>query len=508
MTTAIAATTEHTAHAHVDSVALQAFVGNLWDEQIIAELTEYIRIPNKSPAFDADWAIHGHMDRAMALIAQWVVRQPIAGMHSEVVQLAGRTPLLLIDIPGDCADTVLLYGHMDKQPEMSGWDADLGPWTPVLKGDRLYGRGGADDGYAVFASLTAIMALKAQGVPHARCVVLIEGCEESGSYDLPFYVDHLAARIGEPSLVVCLDSGCGNYDSLWLTTSLRGLAGGTLNVQVLDEGVHSGDASGVVPSSFRLIRQLLSRIEDQQTGRVLLDALYVDIPEQRRTQATLAAAILGTEIYTKFPFAGHTKPMASDLTELVLNRTWRPALSVTGASGLPALENAGNVLRPATALKLSMRLPPTLDPEIASAALAAELERDPPNGAVVSFEVESAATGWNAPALSAWLEHSVDHASRDIFGHPVAMMGEGGTIPFMGMLGAKFPDAQFLITGVLGPHSNAHGPNEFLDIPTGKRVTCVVSKIVADHYQASLAGLTRGSRHVAGETGFDQRSCC
>lgn len=495
-------------HAHIDARQLERFVGEMWDEQIIDQLIDYIAIPNKSPAFDPDWAQAGHMDRAMALIAAWVARQPITGMHHEVVQLEGRTPLLLIDIPGNNADTVLLYGHMDKQPEMSGWSEGLGPWLPVLKGDRLYGRGGADDGYAVFGSLAAIMALRAQGIAHSRCVVLIEGCEESGSYDLPHYVDHLAARIGQPSLVVCLDSGCGNYDQLWLTTSLRGLAGGTLTVQVLDEGVHSGDASGVVPSSFRLIRQLLSRVEDQATGRVLLDALYAPIPDQRRAQALLAAATLGDEIFAKFPFAGGTQPMSSELTELVLNRTWRPALSITGAQGLPPADNAGNVLRPKTALKLSMRLPPTLDPQAATEALERELTRDPPNGATVSFEVESAGAGWNAPALSPWLEQSVDQASRAFFGRPVAYMGEGGTIPFMGMLGAKFPGAQFLITGVLGPHSNAHGPNEFLHIPTGKKVTAVVAKIVADHFVASQAGLTTAAAHVAGDTGFDQRSCC
>lgn len=495
-------------HAHLDERAIERFVGEIWDREIVDQLVEYIRIPNKSPAFDPDWAKAGHMDRAMALIEAWVARQPIVGMQFEVVRLDGRTPLLLIDIPGEGSDTVLLYGHMDKQPEMTGWSEGLGPWVPVLKGDKLYGRGGADDGYAVFGSLAAVMALNAQGVKHSRCVVMIEACEESGSYDLPHYVDHLAARIGQPSLVVCLDSGCGNYDQLWLTTSLRGLAGGTLRVEVLTEGVHSGDASGVVPSSFRICRELLSRIEDAATGRIKLDALHVEIPADRRAQATLAAAVLGAELHSKFPFAGATQPMAQDLTELVLNRTWRPALSVTGAGGLPDIGNAGNVLRPFTELKLSMRLPPTLDPEPAGAVIAAVLGQNAPYGANVSFKLESAGSGWNAPVLSPWLEHSIDQASRAFFGHPVAYMGEGGTIPFMGMLGAKFPQAQFLITGVLGPASNAHGPNEFLHIPTGKRVTAVVAKIVADHFVASEAGLTRASVHVAGATGFDQRSCC
>jgi acetylornithine deacetylase/succinyl-diaminopimelate desuccinylase-like protein len=392
---------------------------------------------------------------------------------------------------------------------MTGWADDLGPWKPVIKGDKLYGRGGADDGYAIFGSLTAIRALQEQGLPHARCVILIEACEESGSYDLPHYVDHLADRIGKPSLVVCLDSGCANYDQLWCTTSLRGLAGGNLRVDVLTEGVHSGDASGIVPSSFRVLRQLLSRLEDEATGAIRIEGLSVDIPEQRRLQAQRAAEVLGTEVYDKFPFLPGMTPMGSDLTELILNRTWRPMLSITGADGIPALGSAGNVLRPFTSVKLSLRLPPTLDPRKATEILQRELTREPPCGAKVQFEVEKASTGWNAPALAPWLEHAIDHASQEFFGAPAMYMGEGGTIPFMGMLGEKFPGAQFMITGVLGPHSNAHGPNEFLHIPTGKRVTSAVARVIAEHYAASEKGLTRGiAAQAGGEDYGKDHGCC
>jgi acetylornithine deacetylase/succinyl-diaminopimelate desuccinylase-like protein len=364
---------------------------------------------------------------------------------------------------------------------MTGWAEGFGPWEPVLKDGKLYGRGGADDGYAMFGALTAILALKAQGTAHARCAILIEACEESGSYDLPAYVDHLAARIGTPSLVVCLDSGCSNYDQLWLTTALRGVGGGTLKVQVLEEGVHSGDASGIVASSFRILRDLLSRLEDQITGEILVDELHVDIPDDRIAEARIAAAALGDEVYAKFPFVSGMKPMADDLVELILNRTWRPTLSVTGLDGAPAIQNAGNVLRPFTAAKLSIRLPPTLDPAIVAPLLKKLLEADPPYGAKVTFTGEEAGSGWNAPPLADWLKASVDHASEAAFGQKAAMMGEGGTIPFMGMLGEKFPKAQFVITGVLGPHSNAHGPNEFLHIAMGKGVTLAVAQVLADH---------------------------
>ena len=468
----------------LDPKAVESFVSQVWDASIVPSITEYIAIPNKSPAYDREWKKNGHMDRAVELIASWCRARAIPGLKLEVVRLvneqgAERTPVIFMEIPGQTDDTVLLYGHLDKQPEMTGWSAGLSPWTPVLRGDKLYGRGGADDGYAAYASLTAIEALERQKIPHARCVVLIEGCEESGSFDLPSYVDHLAPRIGTPSLIVCLDSGCGNYEQLWGTTSLRGLVGGDLSVEVLAEGVHSGDASGIVASSFRILRQLLARVDDPQTG-VCVREFHVEVPKDRLEQARKVAEVLGSEIYDKFPFVPGMQPMSNDLVELVLNRTWRPALSIVGMDGIPSTSNAGNVLRPRTVARLSLRVPPTMDAEGAAKRLQQLLEKDPPYGAKVSFKYEKAGSGWNAPAMVRWLEDSVDRASRAYFGKPAVYNGEGGSIPFMGMLGAKFPKAQFLITGVLGPGSNAHGPNEFLHIPTGKRLTACVASVLAD----------------------------
>ncbi|MCY2958782.1 MAG: M20 family metallopeptidase, partial [Planctomycetota bacterium] len=464
------------------------FVDSTWDRSIVPALQEYIRIPNKSPAFDPQWREHGHMDRAVKLIEAWCRARAIEGMQIEVIRLKGddgkdRTPVILIEIPGTAAtkETVMLYGHLDKQPEFAGWNAGLGPWEPVLRDGKLYGRGGADDGYAAFASLTAIEALRRDKVPHARCVVIIEACEESGSYDLPAYIDHLAPRIGDVSLVVCLDSGCGDYDRLWSTTSLRGLVGGNLVVETLREGVHSGDASGIVPSTFRVLRKVLSRLEDEDTGKILPKDLWVKIPKQRQQQTKATAKILKKDVYAKFPWQDGVKPVSKDLVELMLNRTWRPALSITGARGMPDIDAAGNVLRPLTAVKISLRVPPTLDPKKASKKLKKLLEKDPPYGAKVRFDADKASEGWNAPALAPWLEESLARASKQHFGKPAAYMGEGGSIPFMGMLGKKFPKAQFCITGVLGPHSNAHGPNEFLHVATGKRLTACVAQVVADH---------------------------
>ena len=452
----------------------------IWDGEIVPALYEYIRIPNKSPAYDPRW--QQNMDRAVALIEGWCRKQPVAGLSVEVLRLENRTPVIFMEVPGQGSETVLLYGHLDKQPEMSGWRQGLSPWAPLREGDKLYGRGGADDGYASFASLAALRLVQEQKLLHARCVVLIEACEESGSTDLPAYIAHLAPRIGKPSLVVCLDSGCGNYEQLWMTTSLRGMVAGNLRVEILKEGVHSGDASGIVPESFRLLRQLLSRIDDEQTGKVKLDALQVQIPNERLKQARLTAEVLGDEVWSKFPFVQGARPVVSDKVEMILNRSWRAALAITGVEGLPPLGSAGNVLRPYTACKISLRIPPRVDPAVATRAVKETLEKDPPSGARVTFEGEKASIGWDAPPLAQWLASSVDRASRTFFGKPPMALGEGGSIPFMGMLGERFPEAQFLITGVLGPGSNAHGPNEFLHVPTGVRLTACVGSVIADHF--------------------------
>ena len=468
----------------LDIAKARKFVDQCWGDEVVPTLFEYIKIPNKSPSFDPDWAAHGFMEEAVALFESWARAKLsfLPGASLEVVRLPERTPVIVIDVPGEGTDTVLLYGHLDKQPEMVGWAEGYGPWIPRLEGDKLYGRGGADDGYAMFGALSALMVLREQAVPHARCVVLIEACEESGSYDLPYYVDHLAQRIGSPSLVVCLDSGCGNYDQLWLTTSLRGLVSGELKVRVLTEGVHSGYASGVVPSSFRILRQLLSRLEDEETGAVRPSELYAQIPAERVAQARRAAAALGDKVFTEYPFAPGMSPASDDLTELVLNRTWRPQLAMTGIAGLPLPIDAGNVLLPFTEAKLSLRLPPTLDPDAANNSVRTLLGKDPPYGAQIEYQPGPSAAGWNAPDLLPWLEQSLARASEAAFGAPPAYIGEGGSIPFMAMLGEKFPHAQFVVTGVLGPHSNAHGPNEFLHIPTGKRVSLVIAQVLADHH--------------------------
>ena len=464
----------------MNASGLRRFIENVWQTSIIERLQAYVRIPNKSPAFDPDWERHGYMDQAMDLMAEWCRAQPVPGMTIEVRRLPGLTPLLLVDIPGDLPECVLLYGHMDKQPEFTGWLPGLGPWEPVIRDGKLYGRGGADDGYAVFSSLTAIAALKAQAVRLPRCVLMIEATEESGSIHLPAHLDALGAKIGEPSLVVCLDAECGNFEQLWTTTSLRGNLVGKLKVRVLTEGAHSGLASGIAPTPFRLLGQLLARIENPATGDLTLDELHAEIPPDRHTQISMAAKVLGEQILGKIPFAPGVKAVSTDLVELLINNTWRPSLAVTGAGGLPPLSAAGNVLLPEISLKISLRLPPTVDPAHASRAVSETLQRDPPYGAQVSFEPESSSGGWNAPAFAPWFEASMQRASKQVFGRDAVSLGGGGTIPFLRMLGERFPQTQFFVTGVLGPLSNAHGPNEFLHIDYATRLTECVSMVLAD----------------------------
>jgi acetylornithine deacetylase/succinyl-diaminopimelate desuccinylase-like protein len=490
-------TTTQAPESVLNTTQVLSEVSQAWDDDIVHRLEDYIRIPAKSPMFDADWVKNGFIDTVMWDAATWVMAQKVEGLTLEIIRLEGRTPVLFFEVAASSGNaevarapstqTVLMYGHLDKQPEFTGWRSDLGPWTPKYEDGKLYGRGGADDGYAVYASIAAVQALKSQNMPHPRIVGLIETCEESGSYDLLPYIDALGTRLGDVALVICLDSGAGNYDQLWLTSSLRGMANGVLKVEILTEGVHSGDASGLVPSSFRIMRQVLDRLEDSATGRLLPAAFHCEVPADRLRQAHATAAILGDELYKRFPWAhydcgGSTQfalPTTTDPVQALLNRTWAPTLSVTGAEGFPDFKNAGNVLRPYTAFKLSLRLPPLIDAPTAVQQLKKLLEDNAPYQARVTFEGEGSATGWNAPSTAPWFEQALNAASQDYFGAPCGYIGQGGTIPLMSMLSKGFPKAQMMVCGVLGPKSNAHGPNEFLHVPYAKKLTAAVAQVIS-----------------------------
>lgn len=466
-------------HIPLNDTLLRAFIDEAWRDEVLPALCDYITIPAVSPAFDPDWERRGSLGYALALLAHWTGHSlaSVDGVSVEVVDLPGRTASLFIDIPGDSRPPILFYGHYDKQPAMDGWAEGRGAWKPRLEGDRLYGRGGADDGYAIFSVVTAVLALRAQGLSHPPVRVLIEGSEESGSGDLEPTLDHLADRIGVPALVVVLDGSCGDYDRFWTMTSLRGQVAGTLTVRTLEEAVHSGDASGVIPSPLRIARSLLDRLEDVGTGEIPGYAFNVDIPQEVRRQAGLTAAVMAP-LHEGLPLVDGGHPVTEDPVEQLLNRAWRPQLAVTGLEGLPTVADAAPVFHPAIRLKLSLRLPPVVEPEAAGKALKALLERDPPHNARVGFTVDMASPGWAAPPLAPALADLCDDASRRTFGLPAASLGGGGGIPFLSMLGRRFPAVQFLVTGVLGPESNAHGPNEFLHLPAARNLTAALAHIL------------------------------
>ncbi len=442
-----------------------------WEERILPALSEYTRIPCLSPAFDPDWAERGALMEAARLLETWVRDQDRA-LAAEIVELPGRTPVLLIDNGGSGAPTVV-YGHMDKQPPLGEWRAGLGPYEPVRDGDLLYGRGTADDGYATFAAVTGLLAA---GGGRGRVLILIEASEESGSPDLLAHLENLKERIGTPRLVICLDSGGLSYDRLWLTTSLRGNLVATVRVDVLTEGIHSGQGGGVVPSSFRILRRILSGIEDEATGRILLPELQgAGLPAAHRANLEVVAAEFPDN---SAPVVDGLQLLAPDPFDRLVARTWGGALEVTGADGLPKPRDGGNVLRPSTTLKFSLRLPPDVDAQAATDALVSAIRTD--EGAHITIDLEAAAQGWVAPPLSPGVAATLSAVSKERFGHEPGFVGEGGSIPFLADLQKGFPGTEFVATGVLGPRSNAHGPNESLHIPMAKAVTHAVAELLKE----------------------------
>jgi acetylornithine deacetylase/succinyl-diaminopimelate desuccinylase-like protein len=447
----------------------------------LAALERYVTVPCLSPAFDPNWEQTGAIAEAASLIEQFAHSE--LGVTVERLTIPGRSPVLFLDLaatPGaESRATTLCYGHFDKQPPLGDWRDGLAPFRAVREGDRLYGRGSADDGYAAFAVVAALRALADADTPHGRILVLLEASEESGSIDLEPYLDLLAPRIGSLGLVICLDSGGATYDRLWMTTSLRGNLMATLRVRVLEYGVHSGIAGGIVPSSFRLARKLLSRIEDETTGEIRLRSTAIEVPAVRREELALAAELVGETVAGEFPTLPGLVLSGATPAQRILRSNWSASLAVIGAAGLPSIPDAGNVLRPETALRLSLRLPPTADAATVARELTEMLTSDPPQGCTVELEIEPPASGWSAPVLEPWLNHVVTKASSAHFGAPPAAIGIGGTIPFLASLARRYPQTQFLVTGVLGPDSNAHGPNESLHVPTAEAITATVAEVLA-----------------------------
>lgn len=459
--------------------AVKSTVEKEWDTTIIPALSQYIEIPNASPHYDTEWATNGLMEKAFDVLINWMKSQNIKGLTYEYIQEKGKTPFLIAEIPGSAPtqSTVLMYGHMDKQPPLPPWDDGLDPYKAVIRDNKLYGRGGADDGYAIFSAISSIGALQRHGIPHGRIVVIIEACEESGSFDLPYYMERTKDQIGEVDLMICLDSGCMNYDQVWLTTSLRGVAEGVLHVQTLTQGMHSGVAGGVVPDTFRIARDILDRIEDSKTGEVKVPEAFCEIPAHVIREMDSMNSVPFKDSFATIP----TVKIPGTNAEVALQNFWKPSLTVTGAN-LPECETAGNVIRTETALKLSLRVPPLVDAQAANMALKRVLESSPPHGAKVWYETEPAGDGCATPEVKPWLANALNKGSQLAFGKNYASQGMGGAIPFIAMLVKRYPKAQFIVTGILGPMSNAHGPNEFLHIPFSKGLTVAISLVLSEHF--------------------------
>ncbi len=430
--------------------------------------------------FDSQWIEHGYLDIAINLLADWAKSRRFAQSQVTIHRLEGRTPVLTVTIEatGPVDGTVVLYGHLDKQPPLGDWSPGLEPFRPSRQGDRLFARGLADDGYSTFSALLALEQLEADGIEHGRCVVLIEASEESGSPDLDAHLDALSDLLGQVELLICLDSGALTYDRLWVTTSLRGVINVEVTVRVLEQGQHSGSASGVVPSSFRILRQLLDRVEDASTGEILVEELRAIIPDEHVRAAHDIAEEFGDIVARELPVLPGVNLMGDSSADRILRRSWSPTLSIVGMSGVPDSSIAGNVLRPFTTAVLSFRLPPSVNAELACEALMRVLSNDIPSSAIVELS-SHAADGWVAPVLAPWLDQALSEASIGAFGHDVGFTGEGGSIPFLASLGKRYPDVQFVATGVLGPGSNAHGIDEMLDLPMMIGVTNAVSSVVA-----------------------------
>lgn len=457
---------------------MRDWIDQYWEKEALPALIELGKIPNVSPAFDSAWSENGHMDRAAEHLKVWAESRKIKGMTVELQRSDMRTPLLFIEIAGERDETVLIYGHLDKQPPMLPWRDGLDPWNPVREGDLLYGRGLADDGYSIFAALGAVEAAQKSGAELPRVCVMIEGCEESGSPDLEHYVDVLKERIGAPSVVITLDSEDRDGDRLWLTQSLRGLVNGFLTVETISGTIHSGLATGVVPSATRILRMLLARIENPETGHILNEVISPPLSAAFREYADTVARDVSDYVDT-FELPEGLKVSADTLPELVANNLVRAGLEVTGISGLPEAEASGNVMVGKVTARLSLRIPPGVDPDTVAVELKQIFETDPPYGAKVSYELQSRGDwGYMAKPFSESMKKRVHAATKECFGTEPGLLGVGASIPFVQIMVNQFPNAEHVLTGILSQSSHAHGPNENMSISKVKRLTHFVAQFL------------------------------
>ena len=454
-----------------------------WDNWYVKGLCEFIEVPNLTPMVDPNYLTNGLNEKAMALVDDYINKLEIKGISKKIFQPDGMTPLIVYAVDkaeGGSDAQIMFYGHLDKQPWMDGWDEGLGPTKPVIRGEYLYGRGGGDDGYSPFSTMLAIKNAQLQGIKHSRIVLVLETEEESGSPNLINLLNIAKDFIGNPDYLFCLDSGAFDYNQLWLTSSLRGITLMDVTVKAGKGGYHSGEVGGIVPETFRVMRHLLNRLDDPKTG-LPMEELNTELPAYARPEAERMVALSGEAMCKKYKMEEGVKYCSQDnLVEMYLNNTWRANLSVTGAGGLPDYNRAGNVVRPQTTLRLSYRLPPNMDCHKAAAIVKQKLTTDVPHDCIVEIKGDHNGNGWCMKDPEPWFHDVINNASKNFYDREYGSYGMGGSIPFLSQLGGLYPNTFIVALGLLGPQSNAHAPNESVNLTYAKKLTMCMSHILVD----------------------------
>lgn len=453
---------------------LKQFVESEFTNNALPSFKTFLTIENCTPAYDPDWDKNGLLKSAASHLKAYALKSSgVQGLNAILSSDEGKTPFLLVTVDSTSGDgkSILLYGHFDKQPPNSGWSQGLGPYLPVEKDGYLYGRGSADDGYAFYAMLTIIKALQNFNIPHPKFVIILEGSEESGSIDLPIYIEEYQQFIGQPDLILALDSGIIDYNRIWLTSSLRGVVSCDLTVKTLTKGVHSGKGSGIAPESFMIIRKLLSKLEDYNDQSRMKD-FEVEIPDSEKTKISKAVEVMGDDWCSKIPILPGMKLLGDTPTDRLINWTWKPALTVAGARGIPNVKDAGNVLRPYTTLYLSIRTPPTFDGILNGKKILEDITNQTPFNSTVLIENYEAFNGSLIKEPSDNLKSQIDNLAKNYISGGMAQIPVGISIPFTTIFSQYFPKSQILVTGCAGVDSNAHGPNERLNLSYTKNFIC------------------------------------
>lgn len=495
----------------IDINDLLTTIDKFWKSSIKSDFEQFVRIESITPQYvmgSTAEKLKGICE-ALNLAMDWVNKQSdlnatltagipqgspcAANQAHETVETdaAHLTPILLIQIPGTAPEgsgSVLMYGHWDKQAiaDVKAWNEPkgsmkTGPFQPNIANGRLYGRGTADDGYALFFSIAAIQALRANGIPYPTVNFILDFDEEGGSVNLERYLEKFSFKIGTPDLCITLDSGAGDYNRIWNTTTERGIVTGTLTVKVLTDSVHSGDGSGIIPNPQRIMRHLLSRLEDPVTGKILPSEFQVEVPATYLADVFSQATNIVPSTIKGFPWFGYATTAASNPVELILNRIWRAGLAVTGVDGLPSTAAANNVVVGSVSYQLSLRLPPPLRIDEVQRQLKDLFEKDPPYGATVTYDYEGApaANGWMSPPQPRWLSEAIDQASQVLFQQPSAPLGDGGTQPVLAILKEKFKETLFFASGVAGPGNNEHAANENLNIKYAEQLSACEAYVLS-----------------------------